>query len=193
MADGTIYKRCGCRDPRTRKVLGNTCPKLRRANRSWNPEHGAWAYQLELPPTVEGRRRQLRRTGIPDHPRARDELDHARRALDLAGRDRRSRTEIADLLQQTVRGDLPLPDLEELRRRLGTGNPLAGIPTVAEWLTTWITKIKVDPNTVRSYESHLRMHLIPHLGDVRAGQTTPAPHRPSLRADRGPQHRDPRR
>ncbi len=166
MADGTIYKRCGCRDERTRKPLGNTCPKLRRANRSWSPEHGAWAYQLELPPSAEGRRRQLRRTGIPEHSAARDELDHSRRALDLAGRDRRARTEVADLLQHAVRRDLPLPDLDELRRRLRTGNPLAGIPTVGEWLTTWITKIKVDPNTVRTYESHLRMHLIPHLGDV---------------------------
>lgn len=166
MADGKIHKRCGCRDPRTRAPLGNTCPKLRRANRSWNPDHGAWAYQLELPPTAEGRRRQLRRTGIPDHPSARDELDHARRALDLAGRDRAARIEVADLLQHTVRRDLPLPDLDELRRRLGTGNPLAGVPTVGEWLTTWISKIKIDPNTVRTYESHLRMHLIPHLGDV---------------------------
>src|SRR5689334_2832354 len=42
-------------------LLGNDCPKLRRSNQAWSLTHGAWAYQLELPPTAEGRRRQLRR------------------------------------------------------------------------------------------------------------------------------------
>jgi integrase len=40
------------------------------------------------------------------------------------------------------------------------------VPTVAEWLTTWITRIKVDPITARTYQSHLQLHLIPHLGDI---------------------------
>lgn len=56
-ANGSVYKRCGCRDPKTKKPLGNNCPRLRRANRAWNPDHGQRAYQLELPPTAEGRRR----------------------------------------------------------------------------------------------------------------------------------------
>jgi integrase len=166
MAEGSVYKRCGCRDPRTRKPLGNNCPKLRRSNRSWNPEHGQWAYQLELPPTAQGRRRQLRRGGMADRTAAAGELDHARQLLDVAGRDRKARVDVADLLQAAVRADLPLPDIEEVRRRLGTGNALTDIPTVGEWLTTWLKKIKVDANTVRSYESHVRVHLTPHLGDV---------------------------
>jgi hypothetical protein len=166
MPDGTVFKRCGCRETRTGKPLGNKCPKLRRANRSWNPDHGHWAYQLELPPTDEGRRRQLRRCGLDTHKEANDELDHARQLLDLAGRNRRARTDVADLLQAAVRADLPLPDLEEIRHRLRTDSPLTGVPTLAEWLPRWLNQVRVDDNTTRTYESHVRVHLIPHLGDV---------------------------
>lgn len=162
----SVFKRCGCRDPRTRKLLGNSCPKLRRANRSWNPDHGLWAYQIELPPTAEGRRRQLRRAGLPHHTAATNEADHARQLLGLAGRDRQARTQIADLLQTRVRADLPLPDREEVQSRLHAGNPLVGVPTVAEWLPDWLRNLKVDDNTKRGYESHMRVHLVPYLGDV---------------------------
>jgi integrase len=173
MTDGSVFKRCGCRDPQNREVAGSSCPKLRRANRSWNPAHGSWAYQLELPPTAEGRRRQLRRSGLADRTSAVRELEHARAALTLAGRDRIARNQVADLLQRTVRCALPLPDLAELQRRLRTGGALIGVPTVAEWLTTWITKIRVDPITASTYQSHLRLHLIPHLGDIVLDQLRP--------------------
>ncbi|GAA0906006.1 hypothetical protein GCM10009558_007050 [Virgisporangium aurantiacum] len=166
-ANGSVYKRCGCRDPKTKKPLGNSCPKLRRANRSWSPDHGQWAYQLELPPTAEGRRRPpLRRAGLDSHTAATHELDHARQIIDLAGRDRQARTAVGDLLQQVGRAKLPLPDLDDVRRRLRTGNPLTGTPTVAEYLTSWLARLSVDPNTISSYESHIRVHLIPHLGDI---------------------------
>ena len=59
-AEGTLFKVCRCRDPETGKPLRATCPKLRRQNGSWNPDHGRWTYQLELPPTADGNRRQLR-------------------------------------------------------------------------------------------------------------------------------------
>ncbi|MEU4218194.1 tyrosine-type recombinase/integrase [Actinoplanes sp. NPDC026623] len=121
---------------------------------------------MELPPTGEGRRRQLRRSGLADRAGAVRELEHARAALTLAGRDRVARTQVADLLQTTVRCALPLPALDDLRSRLRTGSPLIGVPTVAEWLTTWIARVKVDPVTARTYQSHLQAHLIPHLGDI---------------------------
>ncbi|MET7398012.1 tyrosine-type recombinase/integrase [Dactylosporangium sp. NPDC005572] len=163
---GSVFKRCGCRDTTTGKPLGNTCPKLRRANRSWNPDHGLWAYQLELPATAEGRRRQRRPAGFDTHKAAVDDLDHARQLLDLAGRDRRARTALADLLEAAARARLPLPDLDEVRRRLRTGNPLTGVPTVAEWLPRWLQAHDIDDNTRRTYESHVRVHLIPCLGEV---------------------------
>jgi integrase len=166
MSDGSIFKRCGCRDPRSSKPLGNHCPKLRRANRAWNPDHGHWNYQLELPPTTEGRRRQLRRGGFDSHKAAAAELDHARALIALAGRDRARRTEIADLLQATVRAGRPLPELDSVRQRLRTDGPLADAPTVTDYLTGWLAGLTVDENTIRGYESHVRVHLIPHLGDI---------------------------
>jgi integrase len=166
MAHRSVYKRCTCRDPHTRKPLGTSCPNLRHTNRAWNPSHGSWAYRLELPATAEGRRRQLRRAGFTDHAAALREFDHAGEALALAGRDRATRVQVADLLQRVVHCGLPMPDLEELRRRLRTGSPITGVPTVAEWLNAWITKIRVDPATERSYRSQIRTHLIPHLGEV---------------------------
>ncbi len=167
MPDGSIFKRCGCRHPETGKPLGNDCPKLRRANGAWSSDHGHWAYQLELPPTAEGRRRQLRRSGLSARRAAAEELDHARELLALAPRgDRRRRTEIADLLQAAVRTKRPLPEVDRIRQRLRGDGPLAEMLTVADYLTGWLTHLTVDENTLRGYESIVRVHLIPHLGDI---------------------------
>ncbi|GGM09990.1 site-specific integrase [Micromonospora yangpuensis] len=166
MPDGSIFKRCGCRHPDTGKPLGNDCPKLRRANRSWSSDHGHWAYQLELPPTTDGGRRQLRRSSFPTRRAAADELDHARDLLALANGDRRRRTEIADLLQTAVRAKRPLPEVDRIRQRLRGDGALADMPTVAEYLTGWLIHLTIDANTQRGYESIARVHLIPHLGDI---------------------------
>ncbi|MEU7926366.1 tyrosine-type recombinase/integrase [Micromonospora sp. NPDC049107] len=166
MPDGGIFKRCGCRHPDTGKPLGNECPKLRRPNRSWSFEHGHWTYQLELPPTADGGRRQLRRSGLPTRRAAADELDHARELLALAKGDRRRRTEIGDLLQNAARTKRPLPEVDRIRQRLRGDGPLADAPTVADYLTGWLTHLSVDDNTLRGYESIVRVHLIPHLGEV---------------------------
>ncbi|MET8365290.1 tyrosine-type recombinase/integrase [Micromonospora sp. NPDC005194] len=166
MPDGSIFKRCGCRHPDTGKPFGNDCPKLRRPNRAWSSEHGHWAYQLELPPTTDGRRRQLRRAGLPNRRAASDELDQARELLALAGGDRRRRTDVADVLQAAVRAKRPLPEVDRLRQRLRGDGPLADMPTVAEYLTGWLGHLTIDANTVGGYESIVRVHLIPHLGEV---------------------------
>ncbi|WP_435204100.1 tyrosine-type recombinase/integrase [Micromonospora sp. bgisy143] len=166
MPDGSIFKRCGCRHPDTGKPLGNDCPKLRRPNRSWSFEHGHWTYQLELPPTADGGRRQLRRSGLPTRRAAADELDHARELLALAKGDRRRRTEIGDLLQNTARTKRPLPEVDRIRQRLRGDGPLADAPTVADYLTGWLTHLSVDDNTLGGYESIVRVHLVPHLGEV---------------------------
>ncbi|MET8323349.1 tyrosine-type recombinase/integrase [Micromonospora sp. NPDC005189] len=166
MPDGSIFKRCGCRHPDTGKPFGNDCPKLRRPNRAWSSEHGHWAYQLELPPTADGQRRQLRRSGLPTRRAAADELDQARELLALAKGDRRRRTEIGDLLQNAARTKRPLPEVDRIRQRLRGDGPLADAPTVADYLTGWLTHLSVDDNTLHGYESIARVHLIPHLGEV---------------------------
>ncbi len=41
-------------------------------------------------------------------------------------------------------------------------------PTVKEWLDGWLpTRTSVSRNTYRSYESHVRLYLVPYLGTVR--------------------------
>ncbi|MEU0559377.1 site-specific integrase [Dactylosporangium sp. NPDC006015] len=166
MAEGSIFKRCGCRDPHTDKSYGTHCPQLRRPNRSWNPQHGHWAYQLELPPTLDGQRRLLRRSGIATRQQAVAERDHARALLALAGRDRRRQIEIGDVIQNAVRHRLPFPDVDRVRQRLRGDGPLGDMPTVGEYLTTWLEHLTADINTIHGYESIVRNHLIPHLGDV---------------------------
>ncbi|MFI6344171.1 hypothetical protein [Streptomyces sp. NPDC050560] len=43
--------------------------------------------------------------------------------------------------------------------------------TVGEWLAEWLTsKADLRPTTHRSYESHIRLYLTPHLGQLRLGR-----------------------
>jgi integrase len=165
-AEGTLFKLCNCRDPETGKSLRTTCPKLRRANGSWSLDHGRWTYQLELPPTTDSKRRQLRPSGFVDRATAEDELDGVRRLLDVAGRDKYRLVQIGDLLQEALRTTGALPDLETVRRRLRSHGPLAGVPTLAEYLPMWLQDLEVDENTRNSYACHVRLHLVPCLGDV---------------------------
>ncbi|BCJ64818.1 tyrosine-type recombinase/integrase [Polymorphospora rubra] len=165
MPDGSLTKRCSCRDTNG-KLIGVTCPKLRRTNGTWSADHGHWHYQIELPPTPDKRRRQLRRGGFRTRADAADELDQARTLISLANRDRERGTEIGDMLQTIAHNRQALPDPDEIRRRLRAGGSLADAPTVAEYLTQWLTGLQVDENTIRSYESHARNHHIPHLGHI---------------------------
>ena len=63
----------------------------------------------------------------------------------------------------------PLPALEDVRRRLGLGQD-PGTPgtTVAEWLDTWLAaKARTKrASTVRGYESDIRVHIKPVIGDL---------------------------
>jgi integrase len=165
-SEGSIFKVCRCRNPETGKPFGTGCPRLRRANDSWNPDHGVWAYQYELPPTAEGRRRQLRFTGYPTRAAVQDEVDQVRRLLDLASTHKQRLVEMGDLLQISRRETGALPDFDTVRQRLLNDSPLTGVPTVAEYLTGWVTEIEVDENTRNSYASQIRLHLIPHLGEI---------------------------
>jgi len=71
------YKRCLCRDD-TGRELGARCPKLRRKDGSWNPNHGSWYFALELPRGQGGRRRpRMRRGGF-------DTRDEALKAREIA-------------------------------------------------------------------------------------------------------------
>lgn len=56
---GTVYKRCGCRDPRTRRQLGTRRGRLK------NRGHGSWYIALPHVPTENDPRARIRRGGYP--------------------------------------------------------------------------------------------------------------------------------
>lgn len=163
----TTFKRCACRDPNTGRRLGNSCPKLYRAGtRSWSSSHGSWHYRLELPPTVDGRRHQLRRGGFATRTDAVNERDHVALLLRQARGDPSDARRIADLVQLALRAGKPLPDIDAVTAMPDTSRLAVPAPTVAAYLTAWLADLPVDDNTIRSYESHIRCHLIPHLGKL---------------------------
>jgi integrase len=50
---GSVFKRCNCRDPETKKFLGSgKCPLLQKKG------HGGWWYRYDAPPGPDGKRRQ---------------------------------------------------------------------------------------------------------------------------------------
>jgi len=57
MNHGATYRRCGCRDTNTGRLLGARCPGLR------SPGHGSWYFSADLP-SAAGERRRVRRGGF---------------------------------------------------------------------------------------------------------------------------------
>lgn len=167
--EGTTFKRCGCRDPRTNKLLGTTCPLLRRRTGPWSSTHGRWGYQVELPPTIDGKRRQARRIGLTSQEDALEALQHIRSLLDLAENDTETLLQIADVIQGSIKARAPLPNLREVQRRISVGVDVrTEVPTLEQWLQEWLRdKPGLTENTRRSYSGHIRNHLTPHLGKVR--------------------------
>ena len=164
---GSTYKRCGCRDPETGKKLGTSCPKLRRSNGTWNPNHGAWHYRVELP-GEHGQRRPLRRGSFESQDAAQDELDQVRALLAIPDEDdQQGLAQIAQMIEETTKRSGVLPSDAEVRRRLQGGQSFGERPTVGEWLNEWLkTRRKIKPTTRRGYESHIRLYLEPHLGQL---------------------------
>ncbi|NYH51405.1 integrase [Nocardiopsis arvandica] len=167
--DGSVFKRCGCRDQVTGKLLGAKCAKLRRDEGGWNPRHGEWGFQLELPRTAEGRRRQARRTGLGSQEEAQRALEHLKALIHLAEGEDEVEVQVADLIQAALRGRHRLPEVEEVKRRIGAGvRPREKVPTVAQWLGEWLVgKPDLAEKTRLSYAGHIRNYLNSHLGCTR--------------------------
>ncbi|MEU3310984.1 tyrosine-type recombinase/integrase [Nocardiopsis sp. NPDC006832] len=171
---GRVFKRCGCRDENSGRALGVRCPKLRRQGGAFNPRHGDWGYQLELPRTGEGKRRQARRTGLESQEQAWEVLDHLKALVDLAQGEPDVEVQIANLIQNALKTRTRFPSVEEVRKRLGTGADVRKeAPTVGAYLRGWIqAKPDLAEDTRASYQGHLRKYLIPHLGKVRLDRLT---------------------
>src|SRR5215210_2504682 len=150
MATGSITKRCNCRYE-TGKIIGVRCPKLRRADGAFNPTHGAWAYQLELPPAEPGGpRRLLRRTGFDTRDAAAAELGDATTLLGLADGDPGIGAQIGTLLKALKAGQ-PLPNVDAVARRVRAGVPAATDITVGQYLLDWHRGRKIEETTLTSY------------------------------------------
>lgn len=163
--NGTTYKRCGCRADGRR--LGQQCPKLRRGG-GWNPNHGVWQYQIDLPPAADGRRRPLRRGTYANQSEAEAVLGQIRDALAVAKNgEPADLTTVGDLIETALKNKQPLPTPTQVRRLLHLGGTVE-IPTVETWLATWLAgRKKLRAGTRRSYTGHITNHLVPHLGGVR--------------------------
>jgi integrase len=184
-ARSPIFKRCSCRVPHLHsdgtavldthgkpvtKRAGASCPKLRRRGQ-WNPDHGTWHFQLQY--TVEGGASvTLGQGGI-------DTLEHAEatvaavRALVAVADETTTgpahaavlRAQIIERVRACLKARTALPEPSELRRAALTGERIKEVPTVGDFLTQWVATRHFNArNTYRSYESHIRLYLVPHLG-----------------------------
>lgn len=167
MAEGRMYKRCGCRDPHTRRLLGRNCPRLRRPGGGWSPHHGSWGYQLELPPTRDGERRNpLRRGGFATQTAGEAELTRAQELLAITT-DRNLQIKIADLIVDTVKKTRALPDPDTVRRKVRTGQDINRQISFGDWLEIWLKgKKRIRESTRARYASDIKLYLRPHLGHI---------------------------
>lgn len=175
--NGTVFKRCGCTETltqpdgtTTRRQLGKSCPQLTYADGRWSRDHGTWRFQLEIPFTDGGKREHLR-AGYPTETDTRHALATIIGLLRLADGledPNQQRRAITALIRDRLATKAPLPDEDEIRKRLHLGQPVDNPLTVAQYLTEWLTtKADLAGGTAMSYETHIRVHLIPHLGKIR--------------------------
>ncbi|GAA0491027.1 site-specific integrase [Paractinoplanes deccanensis] len=180
MKTGTTSKRCGCRNPATGKPWGTACPKLRRGT-TWNPNHGVWQYQIELPKSADGRRRPLRRAGFDSQAAASEVLRRITEALAVCEPgDIANLTRAGDIIETAVNADQQVPDAATVRRLLYAVEKLDTVPDVATLMTMFITsrggshgkRKKIKEGTRRSYQGHIDNHIVPNLGTIVADRLT---------------------
>jgi integrase len=157
-----VYKRCSCRDSNGRE-LGLTCPKLEQSR------HGQWCYRVELPKDRAGNRRPRRRSGFETAKKAQEGLDHVGNLLALAGDDEDMLRKIADVIAAAISARQKLPEVDGMRRLVRAGAAVLEHPLMDEVFTAFLAKKKAtrSRNTYRSYESHVRLYLRPHLAHIR--------------------------
>ncbi|MCP2182189.1 Site-specific recombinase XerD [Prauserella alba] len=176
VASGTIYKRCLCKDPETGRTWGAACPKLKRRSGAWSSDHGTWYFQVELPRTHGGARRTRRRGGYASQASAEADLEQICAVIDTAKpHGDAALATVGDLIDARLQAREPIPDPAETAAQLtrAGSDSLTQLPTVGEWLHTWLDSRKTLRGKTRiSYESHLHLWLVPHLGHHRLDALT---------------------
>lgn len=71
------------------------------------------------------------------------------------------------MVAEVSRERSPLPEVEETRRRLNSGQDLIGSLTVTEWLDRWLASKRIRKSGLKRYETDIRMHLKPRVGNRR--------------------------
>ncbi|GAA3549645.1 tyrosine-type recombinase/integrase [Amycolatopsis ultiminotia] len=90
--------------------------------------------------------------------------------LAIAGEeDEETLRKIGDLVASVIAEKLPLPEVESVRRLVRAAAPVLEHPLMDEVFDAFLVlkKRTVSRNMYRSYESHVRLYLRPHLGKVR--------------------------
>jgi integrase len=172
---GSTFKRCSCRDPDNGRRLGQSCPQLRRPGGTWSRSHGRWYWQFELPATADGRRRPIRHGTYVSQTDAEVVLDRIRAALAVADpADPKAMCAAGDVIEAAVKADGQLPDPDAVRRALHLDVHPRDLPTMADYLTRWLAcRKKIKKGTHRSYEGHIRLYLVPYLGEIRIDRLRP--------------------
>jgi integrase len=154
---GSIKRRCYCKGDDGR-VLWPNCPDLD------NGKHGVWEYRDRL--LTSAGRKAYRNSGHRTRKSAEAWRDHVHALVALSKGDESTAAKIGDLIFRAKRG-AQLPDVEDVRRRLGIGHTLDRSQTVREWLETWwaAKKRAKRDSTLRGYRQHLDLYLIPQLGE----------------------------
>ena len=159
---GTTFKRCKC--PPRFNAAGKrlACPK----------KHGRWAYVVDVPLSETGRkalrRRQITRSGFATEEVADTELRQVIHLLEIPeGDDDAGRVQVAEMIRDSYKRYQRLPESEDVRRRFAAGLSLVQHQTTGEWLEEWLAGRRgLARNTYRSYEGHIRLHLLPRLGQI---------------------------
>lgn len=161
---GHTLRRCGCKDPKTGKQYGSRCPDLTKRH------HGTYGFSTRIDLTGKDEFR-LKRFGYETKTDAQNALNHVAELLKLAAGDDRIRRKIGDLIversKQLRRGGT-LPDVDEVKRRIGVGEDLAapGL-TVAEWLEEWLAgKRKLKKSVRNLYRGHVDHYFVPLIGQI---------------------------
>lgn len=183
---GSTFKRCGCKTPQLDRdgqpaltaddkpkyrQLGSECPRLRRPNGAWSRDHGTWYFAVHLAAIPGAPVQRIRQGGLPNHSEAQQLLGETIRLIRLADEaddPGAARTTLVAMVNEALKTRQPLPQYDTTRRKILIGQPLDDTLTVEAWLTEWLqAKIDLRPSTARSYASHVRLYLIPHLGRYR--------------------------
>lgn len=88
----------------------------------------------------------------PDRPGVQVSAGTYRRRSDAAAA-------LKTIVSQQVRGDWV--------------DPRGGRVTLREWSETWLDSLRLRPRTVESYETAMRVHVLPSLGEVQLGKLNP--------------------